>query len=257
MFVGWGIPYGIAAFYDFLLGQEFLPKEYPTIGNIIPNWASWAWLVVGAIALIAVTLEGTYRYSKRIQTKYERETSRLQLEVNRLQDDLTKPIIELVFNENYPNCIEIVADDERGLYYIYRIGVRVTGNKTIENVAVDLLEFESWNNMQDKHTHTFHPCTLRPMNHRVDSPCYFTVHSGYAITNYVDAFIWKPDKNELEICCCNNPILITLEPNRYYDLTLLAKGKDAPQTDYSLHLSIGRKSKMTLEEIEQWELGEQ
>lgn len=257
MLVVWGVPYGLAAFYDFLLGQEFLPKEYQTLSNILPNW-TWIWLAVGAIAFLIVTLEGTYRYAKRMQTRYESKESGLRLTIRRLQDNLKKSAIELVFDDNYPNCMEIVIDDEIGLYYIYRIGIRNIGSKTIEEVVVDLFEFSSWSDEQDEHSHRTHAyCTLKPMNYKAGAPYSFTVHPGYAITNFVDVFIWKPDKKELEICCTDRIIQLALKPKEYYDLTLLAKGRDIPQTSYSLYLGIGKekKSGITVEEIEEFELG--
>lgn len=61
MFVVWGLPYGIFAFYDFLLGQEFLPNSYPTLGGIIPNWLPPIWIIIGVIAFIVVTFEGSFR----------------------------------------------------------------------------------------------------------------------------------------------------------------------------------------------------
>ena len=52
----WGLPYGIAALYDLLHGQEFLPKEYPTLSHIMPSWLPLIWISIGIIMFIGVTL---------------------------------------------------------------------------------------------------------------------------------------------------------------------------------------------------------
>ncbi len=64
MFVIWVLPYGLAAFYDFLLGQEFLPNSYPTLSNVIPSWVPLFWFIIGCVAIIVVTFEGTYRITR-------------------------------------------------------------------------------------------------------------------------------------------------------------------------------------------------
>lgn len=62
MAVGWGFPYGCAAFYDFLQGQGYLPVGSLTISQIVPNWVNWLWLAIGVLAFMVITFEGSYRW---------------------------------------------------------------------------------------------------------------------------------------------------------------------------------------------------
>ena len=65
----WSLPYAVGAFYDFLQGQEYLPKDCPTISQIIPSWGYQVWIVIGVSLFVIVTLEGSYRYVARVLSK--------------------------------------------------------------------------------------------------------------------------------------------------------------------------------------------
>lgn len=77
MFIAWSLPYAGAAFYDFLVGQDYLSKDTPKVSQIIPNWGYYTWIGIGIILFIAVTLEGSYRYFNRIKNDYDRDIRRL------------------------------------------------------------------------------------------------------------------------------------------------------------------------------------
>jgi hypothetical protein len=64
--VVWVIPYGVLGVYDLLLGQEFLPKSWPTLSQLLPNWLPTLWFILGILAILLVTFEGSYRINKKI-----------------------------------------------------------------------------------------------------------------------------------------------------------------------------------------------
>ena len=65
VFVIWGLPYGIVGLYDTAIGQGFLPSHYPKLASLIPNWIPTVWFVLGVIAIMVVTFEGSYRLAHR------------------------------------------------------------------------------------------------------------------------------------------------------------------------------------------------
>jgi len=82
VFVIWGLPYGCASVYDFLQGQEFLPRTYPKVSEVIPLWLSSAWLIIGVVAIMIVTFEGAYRFVQRNKALAELHSSKNQLRPN-------------------------------------------------------------------------------------------------------------------------------------------------------------------------------
>ena len=77
VFVAWSLPYTGATFYDFLVGQGFLSENSPKVSQIIPDWGYYAWIGIGIILFIAVTLEGSYRYINCIKNDYDRDIRQL------------------------------------------------------------------------------------------------------------------------------------------------------------------------------------
>ncbi|MEW6141629.1 MAG: hypothetical protein AB1597_00530 [Chloroflexota bacterium] len=69
MIVVWTIPYAIASFYDFLRGQEFIPQSLPLLSQLIPNWATPLWFMIGALAFIVITFETAYRIVQKERGK--------------------------------------------------------------------------------------------------------------------------------------------------------------------------------------------
>jgi len=225
------------------------------------------WGISAVIATGAVFF-GTFLFNMilapvRLDKETKTEITKLSNEKRNLYKTITRTqerIIEITYDKHYSYCLEMVAEDKEGLCYIYRVGVRITGNKTVENVEVSIFDLQKWDIKTGESVSLPILGTLRPMDYKTGEPCYLTIHPGYALTNYVDVFTWKPTKGEIEFCYCDHTVSKRLDSDTDYILTLLAKGKNVSQTDYALSLRVDTKhniSNMTLEEIEQWESGEQ
>ena len=87
MFVIWGLPYGCASVYDLLQGQEFLPSTYPKVSEIIPSWLPPIWLIIGVLAIIIITFEGSYRLVQKI-SQSSGIHSELQKEISKIANRL-------------------------------------------------------------------------------------------------------------------------------------------------------------------------
>ena len=72
-FMIWGLPYGLASFYDFLYGQDFLPHRFRKLSQLLPDSIFLLWFVIGVILLVVVTLEGAYRVSQGHAERYNFE----------------------------------------------------------------------------------------------------------------------------------------------------------------------------------------
>ncbi len=105
MFVIWGLPYGCASVYDLLQGQEFLPSTYPKVSEIIPSWLPPIWLIIGVLAIIIVTFEGSYRLVQKI-SQSNGIHSELQKEISIIADQLSTTKIDIAKGQDdYANML--------------------------------------------------------------------------------------------------------------------------------------------------------
>jgi hypothetical protein len=105
VFVIWGLPYGCASVYDLLQGQEFLPSTYPKISEIIPSWLPSIWLIIGVLAIIIVTFEGSYRLVRKM-SQSNGIHSELQNEISEIISRLsTMKISTANAQGNYANML--------------------------------------------------------------------------------------------------------------------------------------------------------
>ena len=76
----WGTPYAVGAFYDFLIGQDFVSSTLPKLSKLLTDWyPQWffIWLLIGLILFAIVTFEGAYRmYRKELEMNIKVEPIR-------------------------------------------------------------------------------------------------------------------------------------------------------------------------------------
>lgn len=125
-FVVWGIPYGLANLYAFLRGEGYL-QNFPNLSSWLPSWSYNVWVIVGILAFVVITFEGSYRISHK-------------------QSQATKSDFSLVWYEHEwwlrtTNGKRNYWDDEInaiGLLLVGSLSINTLKQIQVENVELDI-----------------------------------------------------------------------------------------------------------------------
>ncbi len=211
----------------------------------------WYWgLFVVLFGMFCVWLGATASAPVRQRNEAREKVIALESTKKRLLRKGDRETIEIVYDRSLPFCVEMVADDTEGMYSIYRVGIRVKGRMSVEGVEVSLLGIKE---LGDRGSIPVMPTgcgVLEPMNHVTGSSCSFAVHPGYNVTSYVNVFHWNPSEMGITICGCGYSARKKLDMCSQYVMTLLAKGRDALETNYILTVSVGKEREISIEEVE-------
>jgi heme exporter protein D len=234
-----------------------LPSELIVIGiglllQAIPSFISWLggklnmslveinqYIWSGSVIIAVILFLIAYRKIRRrkaIQKARRQQRERVQLYKAEKRD------IALAYNEFHSGCKETIHT-EGDKYTVYRVGV-VALEKTVEQVEVSLAELDDLSLRNYGYDRTIIAGVLSPMRSNQLSPSTFTVNQGESPVHFVDVIKWWHNKAEVQICYHAN----LFENNKHlpdilkspgsYSLILSARGKDIPETLWSISILV-------------------